>query len=47
VERSKVDGVQAITGGTHDFEATGKIKIVADGPEGGRGVVCDDDADFV
>jgi hypothetical protein len=47
VERGKLDGVQAITGGTHDFETTRKIQIVADGPQGGERVVCDDDADFV
>jgi hypothetical protein len=47
VERSKLDGVQAITGGTHDFETASKIQIVADGPQGGRRVVRNDNTDFL
>jgi hypothetical protein len=47
VERSKLDGVHAITGGSHDFETTSKIQIVADRPQGGRRVVCNDNADFL
>ena len=47
VERSQLDGVQAITGGTHNFETASKIQIVADGPQGGRRVVCNDHTDFL
>jgi hypothetical protein len=46
VERSKLDGVQAVTGGSNNVETTSKIQIVADGPQGGRRVVCNDNADF-
>ncbi len=37
VERSKLDGVQAAS----------KIQIVADEPQGGRRVVCNDNTDFL
>ena len=47
VERSKLDGVQAITGGSNNFETTSKIQIIADGPQGGRRVVCNGNADFL
>jgi hypothetical protein len=47
VEQSKLDGVQAITGGSNNFETTSKIQIIADGPQGGRRVVCNDNADFL
>jgi hypothetical protein len=47
VERSKLDGVQAITGSSNDFETTSEIQIIADGPQGGRRVVCNDNTDFL
>ena len=47
VDRSKLDCVQAITGGSNNFKTTSKIQIIADGPQCGRRVVCNDNTDFL
>lgn len=47
IERGELDGILAVTGGTHDLKTTGKVEVVADGTQGGGRIVSDEDANFV
>jgi hypothetical protein len=46
VKGHKLNGVQAVTSGTNDFKAASEFEVIADRPKSGRGVVCDEDANF-
>jgi hypothetical protein len=43
----ELDGVEAVTGGADDFEATGEIEVIADGTESCGGIVGYEDADWI
>ena len=44
VKGHQLNGVQTITGGTNNFKATREFEVIADRPESGRGIVCNQDA---
>jgi hypothetical protein len=45
--RRQLNGVHAVTGGGNHIKAPCKLQIVANGLKGGRGVVCDQDANWM
>ena len=45
--RGELDGVDTVAGGADDFEAAGKIQVVADGTQSDGGVIGYEDANWI